>query len=74
MLPTLLVAGGFSIGEFGGEGTYVLPNCRNRFYTTAGTDNKGRLTTGTIRYRPEIAIEEITVPFIFHPVKINMTE
>ncbi|MBE5320740.1 DUF3405 domain-containing protein [Pedobacter sp. MR2016-19] len=71
LLPTLLKSAGFSISEFGGEGKYVLPGCKNFFYTASQPDNYGGMLRGSMRYRPFITEGEMTEPLIYHPVKFS---
>jgi hypothetical protein len=71
LLPTLLKSAGFSIAEFGGEGKYVLPGCKNSFYTASQPDKYGGMLKGSMRYRPFITEEEMTEALIYHPVKFS---
>lgn len=65
--PTLLAAAGLPIEDFGGEGPFVRPGNRNRFYTNtplARSLSPGSLVFKPVRFRPG------PTPYqLWHPVK-----
>jgi|RhiMetdeSRZDD1v2_1073273.scaffolds.fasta_scaffold07776_10 hypothetical protein len=70
LMPTLLYHNGFSIGDFGGDGEFVLEGNNNRFYTSGNlTDMEGRLSDGTMRYRPSWDKKGMEKNMLYHPVK-----
>lgn len=74
LLPSLLKSAGFTIAEFGGKGKYVLPGCENFFYKAADADATGNMMSGSMRYRPIVGESEMIEPFIYHPVKGNVSK
>jgi hypothetical protein len=74
-LPTLLLDGGFTLLDFGGDGTFTAPGSENCVYTSRGFKN-GRLSLfATIRYRPARTKPGKMRNKIYHPVKPDsMTE
>lgn len=68
LMPTMLCIKGFSVADFGGEGSFVNPVNLNRYYTETASNYAGVLSTGTMRFRPVIAsVEESNK--LYHPVK-----
>lgn len=69
LLPTLLFLEGFKIEDFGGQGSFVYTEMKNRFYIDSDSNEIGMNGTSTFRYRP--AIESMTVKNkLYHPVKV----
>jgi hypothetical protein len=67
--PTLLLDGGFRLLDFGGKGEFMLPEYRNRFYTTHSSRSGNLGLFGTMRYRPSRARAGMRKNKIYHPVK-----
>lgn len=69
-LPTLLFNSGLQLEDMGGDGPFVRPGNRNRFYTGQVEYPCGSVT-GTLRFRPEWSAEEVrsSTGQLFHPVK-----
>lgn len=68
LMPTALFNHGYTVGDIGGHGEFVLPKFRNRYYISdTGTNN------GTMRYRPVYDREYIqsieNKGLLFHPLK-----
>jgi hypothetical protein len=69
LLPTVLHLEGFHIADFGGDGPFVLPGQKERFYVTESMSNN--VGVGTMRFRPVIQPSEITKENkLYHPVKL----
>ena len=71
LLPTLLFHGGYRLQDFGGTGQFVNPQDRNRFYIDSTCDRKGRMKTGTMRFRPVFTKPGWRKNKLYHPVKIS---
>lgn len=70
VLPTLLVAGGYQVEDFGGDGSYVPLGRENCFYhNTFILDDNDSLSS--MRFRPVIKPEEMTCEILYHPVKLE---
>lgn len=69
LLPTLLINNGFSVADFGGHGNFVVKGNENRFYTSEGISAEGRLSEGTMRFRPAWNACEMKENMLYHPVK-----
>lgn len=67
LIPTLLRLEGLEIRDFGGKGAYVPSGFTNKFYRQDDTD----IMNDTMRYRPEIRINEIQEQLLYHPLKIH---
>lgn len=70
-IPTLLNLGGYIINDFGGHGSYVLPDCNDRFYKSASPDPYGFVRSGSMRFRPFIDPLEMQENILYHPVKVS---
>lgn len=67
LFPTLLYNANFTIGDYGGDGEFVLSNIKNKFYSYY-TDSSGNINN-TCAWRP-ILSEIGDIPnMIYHPVK-----
>jgi len=68
LVATVLYNNGYRLEDFGGEGSFVAPVNRDRFYLQLPG-----IHIGTLRWRPEYTIEELAktaIPnHLFHPVK-----
>jgi len=73
LLPTLLQQNGFSIQDFGGNGSFVPPGMKNKYYTDALPNRKGFLDTGSMRYRPSYARPGLERNKLYHPIKPRAT-
>lgn len=76
--PTILAMSGLTIGDFGGDGPFVAPQNRNRFYVNNRYD--ANLAPGSFVYRPAIAHRPLSdLPdygdrpknWLWHPVKLD---
>jgi hypothetical protein len=67
--PTLLVDGGFTLLDFGGDGEFTRPELRNRIYTSRGSRSGHLSIFGTLRYRPSRAAPGRQENKLYHPVK-----
>jgi len=67
--PTLLHEGGFRLLDFGGNGAYVLPGYRNRFYTSQSSKTGDIRVLGTVRFRPSRKRAGKRPDTLYHPVK-----
>jgi hypothetical protein len=66
-IPTVLKGAGLTIEDVGGDGAYVKPGNRNRFYTNSpGTPG---LAPGTFVLHPEGMIEEKLPNMLWNPFK-----
>ena len=68
IFPTLLYNNGFTLLDFGGNGEFVAPGFKNRFYTSYSTEY-GHLTMGTLRFRPSREKAGFRKNSLYHPVK-----
>jgi hypothetical protein len=66
--PTLLYNNGFTILDFGGDGEFVAPGFKNRFYTSYSTKS-GHSLMGTLRFRPPRKKAGFRKNTIYHPIK-----
>ncbi|EHQ24690.1 hypothetical protein [Mucilaginibacter paludis] len=70
LIPTLLYLESFNIEDFGGLGTFVKDEFKNRFYIDSSPDLSGIMRDGTIRFRPTIHPSEMALPSkLYHPIK-----
>jgi len=70
LIPTLLNLNGYIISDFGGSGQIARSSLTNKFYIDCVDDPSGIISDGTMRYRPEISVDEISeVNKLYHPVK-----
>jgi hypothetical protein len=69
LIPTLLDHGGYTLLDFGGDGTFTLPHLRNRFYTSGSTRDGVENPFCTMRWRPSRSRAGIFRNKIYHPVK-----
>lgn len=69
LIPTLLHHAGLKIEDIGGDGEYVKPGNRNRFYRN--TPQRGALTPGTFVYRPVMQRPGKEPNMLWHPVKYS---
>ena len=65
--PYVALARGLELEDFGGQGQYVKPGNRNRFYTS--TPETPPLYPGTFRYRPPRRHAGTRPMTLWHPVK-----
>lgn len=68
-IPTLLHHNGFTIREISGKGQYTVPGMEDRFYISANTNIKGKLSGMTMRYRPTFWLYGFQRNKLYHPVK-----
>ena len=69
LVPTLLAHFGFSLGDFGGTGSFVLPAFEERFYT-GNHPLDSWYQESTMRYRPLLKVEDMQIlNKIYHPIK-----
>ena len=67
LIPTALGRAGFKLLDFGGNGEFVLPQFRERFYI-----DQPNLNIRTMRYRPFIKQSELVLQDkLYHPVKTS---
>ena len=65
LIPTVLEYARFKLLDFGGNGEFVLPQFKDRFYLKQPVTN-----LGTMRFRPFVEQSELVLPDkLFHPVK-----
>jgi hypothetical protein len=69
LLPTLLYRNGFSIMDIGGNGSFTPKTMENMFYVDSGSDSRGTLAKGTMRFRPCFWKAGIKRNKLYHPVK-----
>jgi hypothetical protein len=67
LMPTLLAASGMALEDIGGDGPFVNPRNRNRFYTNNPSANT--YSPGTFVYRPVREAVGPTEGMLWHPVK-----
>jgi hypothetical protein len=71
LLPTLLAESGYTLLDFGGDGKFVLPGYKNRFYTSGSAG--GLLNPFcTMCWRPSRLRPGIRRNKIYHPVKSKL--
>jgi hypothetical protein len=70
MIPTMVHYNGYSIGDMGGSGSYVLPGFQGRFYTDP-REGDFCYYPSTLRFRPIFTdSQEIDIlDKLYHPVK-----
>lgn len=69
LMPTLLHYLGFSIGDFGGNGSFVPSDLKELFYT-ANHPLDLWYEESTMRYRPLYYLEDMKIPDkLYHPIK-----
>jgi len=73
VFPTLLHENGFTIMDFGGDGSFVLQENKNLFYTSSQSNGNGVLTEGTMRFRPSWNITGNEKNKLYHPVKADVS-
>lgn len=67
MIPTALYNAGYTLEDFGGDGEFVSPTNRDRFYITEASSPKE-----TMRWRPAFqSIQGIPHYKIVHPLKVS---
>ncbi len=67
LIPTLLSHAGMTIEDIGGDGEFVRPLNRNRFYRN--TPSRGSLMPGTFVFRPVMDSPGSEPNMLWHPVK-----
>lgn len=67
LVPTLLNDAGMSIEDIGGDGDFVRPANRNRFYRN--TPSRGSLSPGTFVFRPVMDDPGTEPNMLWHPVR-----
>lgn len=65
--PTILHRAGLTIEDFGGDGEFVRPGNKNRFYTNTPRDKD--LWPGSLVFRPVRALPGFRRNRLWHPVK-----
>ncbi len=68
--PSILRDAGLKVEDIGGNGAFVPPARRGRFYRNTPED--GQMAPGTFRYRPSMLVAPFTLlgeGELFHPVK-----
>lgn len=69
LVPTLISARGYSLADIGGDGRWVPPGFRNRFYRSFSWPD-GCLPLGSMRYRPPLSSLRFSRPgTLYHPLK-----
>lgn len=68
LLPTLLYHAGYKIGDWGGEGEFVMQGFRNLFYACEGNDDEQSMQS-TVRWRPTMKKIGQSKNKLYHPVK-----
>lgn len=66
-VPTILATGGLVVEDIGGDGPFVRPDNRNRFYTSTTSSND--LSPGTFVFRPVRTVAGDRPDTLWHPVK-----
>jgi hypothetical protein len=74
LLPTLLYHNCYKIMDFGGCGDFVANGNCNMFYTSSGSDPKGLLREGTMRFRPVYKAPGNEKNKLYHPVKVETAD
>jgi hypothetical protein len=70
LVPTLLLDGGCTLADIGGDGPFVPKGFRNRFYRSFSWRDGTLLFFGTMRFRPEFSRWRLSRRrAIYHPVK-----
>lgn len=73
-IPSFLYTNGFKLGDFGGEGGFVIPNMNNKYYNKYyEIDDNGvnfSYINYTLRFRPLFKSNIFLENKIYHPVKI----
>jgi hypothetical protein len=70
LIATVLHTHGFTLLDFGGDGSFTLPELRNSVYTSySSIDGSLSNNAGTIRYRPPRVMAGPLENKIYHPVK-----
>ncbi|MBV1906549.1 MAG: DUF3405 domain-containing protein [Pseudomonadales bacterium] len=67
LMPSLLYHSGMRLEDFGGSGTFVAADNKNKFYTNNPLDNT--LAPGTFIYRPWFTEPGEQRNILWHPVK-----
>ena len=71
LLPTLLSLGGFSLGDLGGDGKYVINGFKNKFYIENKDEPGLHPENGTMRFRPVMYRVGKRKNILYHPVKLK---
>jgi hypothetical protein len=69
LLPTLLSVGGFSLGDLGGNGKYVINGFENKFYKNENKHIGPHPEKSSMRYRPVMFRIGNEKNILYHPVK-----
>lgn len=67
-IPTVVTLEGLELEDIGGDGPFVHPCNRCRFYSSADSHD-GRLTSGSMRFRPAHSDWGQRRNWLYHPVK-----
>jgi hypothetical protein len=67
LVPTLLNHAGMTVEDIGGDGEFVQPGNRNRFYRN--TPSRGSLNPGTFVFRPAMHRPGDEPDMLWHPVR-----
>jgi hypothetical protein len=67
VVPTVIHRAGLTIEDIGGDGEFVRPGNRNRYYTSSPGVND--LSPGTFVFRPVMAAPGMRPNTLWHPVK-----
>ena len=66
-IPTILKTQGFTLEDFGGNGSYVLPGNRDRFYRNS--PGIAGLAPGTFTVAPNQISTDYPPNLLWHPIK-----
>jgi hypothetical protein len=70
LVPTLLADQGHTLADFGGEGDFVPPGLRNRFYKSFSWKDGRIRYFGSMRFRPPfVSLLFARRNTLYHPVK-----
>ncbi|HQW19972.1 MAG TPA: hypothetical protein PLI90_04785 [Rhodocyclaceae bacterium] len=67
-IPTSLSMAGLVLEDMGGDGPFVSPGNHHRFYSSENSQD-GRLTSGSMRFRPVHSLWGQQRDWLYHPVK-----
>lgn len=68
LYPTLLHRHSFSLLDFGGDGSFVPDELKNKFYISSDKNNKN-LNSGTMRFKPPFLVYGLRKNKLYHPIK-----
>jgi hypothetical protein len=67
-IPTVLALERLKLEDIGGNGPFVAPRNRHRFYSSSDSPD-GRLASGSMRFRPAHVTWGQHPNWLYHPVK-----